>query len=62
MQNDFIESFNGILSNECFNQHWFVSIEETRRIIKPWHMDSTLQPPQSSLGHVKPHAFRLSLE
>ena len=31
-QNAFVESFNGRLRDECLNQHWFLSLEDARRI------------------------------
>ena len=31
-QNALIESFNGRLRDECLNQHWFLSLEDARRI------------------------------
>ena len=61
-QNAFIESFNGKLRDECLNQHWFVSLEEARRIIKSWRMDYNTARPHSSLGYMTPEAFRLSFE
>ena len=33
-QNGYVESFNGTLRNECFNENWFVSIAEARMIIE----------------------------
>lgn len=62
VQNAFIESFNGKLRDECLNQHWFVSLEEARRIIKLWRMDYNTTRPHSSLGYMTPEAFRLSFE
>lgn len=62
VQNAFIESFNGKLRDECLNQHWFVSLEEARRIIKLWRIDYNITRPHSSLGYMTPEAFRLSFE
>ena len=31
MHNAFIESFNGKLRQECLNQHWFLSLEDSTR-------------------------------
>lgn len=30
VQNAFIESFNGKFRNECLNEHWFLTLQETR--------------------------------
>lgn len=62
VQNAFIESFNGKLRDECLNLHWFVSLEEARRIIKLWRIDYNTTRPHSSLGYMTPEAFRLSFE
>lgn len=62
VQNAFIESFNGKLRDECLNQHWFVSLEEARRIIKLWRIDYNTTRPHSSLGYMTPQAFRLGFE
>ena len=43
-------------------KHWFVSLEEARRIIKLWRMDYNTARPHSSLGYMTPEAFRLSFE
>lgn len=62
VQNAFIESFNGKLRDECLNQHWFVSLEEARRIIRLWRIDYNTTRPHSSLGYMTPEAFRLNFE
>jgi len=62
VQNAFIESFNGKLRDECLNQHWFVSLDEARRIMKLWRMDYNITRPHSSLGYMTPEAFRLGFE
>ncbi len=62
VQNAFIESFNGKLRDECLNQHWFVSLEEARRIIESWRLDYNTARPHSSLGYMTPEAFRLTFE
>ena len=36
IQNAFIESFNGRLRHECLNQHYFVTLEEAKKIIEGW--------------------------
>jgi putative transposase len=44
VQNAFIVSFKGKLRDECLNQHWFVSLDEARRIMKLWRMDYNPAP------------------
>jgi putative transposase len=60
VQNAFIESFNGKLRDECLNQHWFVSLEEARRIIESWRLDYNTARPHSSLGYMTPEGFRMN--
>jgi putative transposase len=50
VQNAFIVSFNGKLRDECLNQHWFVSLDEARRIMKLWRMDYNITRPTAPLG------------
>lgn len=35
-QNAFIESFNGKLGEECFNEHWFLAFQEAQVVIESW--------------------------
>jgi len=39
MQNGYIESFNGKLRDECFNEHWFTSLAQARDVIAEWRRD-----------------------
>ena len=39
IQNAFIESFNGRLRHECLNQHYFVTLEEAKKIIEAWRLE-----------------------
>ena len=38
-ENAFIESFNGLLRDECLNQHWFLSLDEARAVTEAWRDD-----------------------
>ena len=57
IQNAYIESFNARLRDECLNQHWFVSLDEARRVIEEWREDYNQQRPHSSLDHQTPEEF-----
>jgi len=37
-QNDFVESFNGRLRDDCLNEHAFTSLDAARRIIAAWQL------------------------
>jgi len=57
VQNAFVESFNGTLRNECLNEHWFVSLADTRRLVESWRIDYNQVRPHSSLGDRTPAEF-----
>lgn len=57
IQNAYIESFNARLRDECLNQHWFVSLDEARRVIEEWREDYNQQRPHSSLDQQTPEEF-----
>ena len=50
MQNEFVESFNGRLREECLNEHLFGNLDEARKIIENWRIDYNIQLPHTSLG------------
>jgi putative transposase len=60
--NAFIESFNGRFRQECLNQHWFLSLEDTKSKINEWRKDYNQNRPHSSLGDKTPEEFVGSLE
>jgi putative transposase len=43
--NPYIEAFNGRLRDECFDQHWFASLEDARRISEAWWVESNGATP-----------------
>lgn len=57
MQSEFVESFNGRLRDECFNEHLFPSYDEARRIINAWRNDYNHARPHSSLNGLTPSEF-----
>lgn len=56
-QNAFVESFNGKFRNECLGQHWFLSIEEARKVIEEWRQDYNELRPHRSLKMQTPNEF-----
>jgi putative transposase len=56
-QNAYIESFNGRFRDECLNEHWFLSLAQTRQIVEAWRLDYNAVRPHSSLGNVSPTEF-----
>jgi putative transposase len=55
--NGHIESFNGKFRDECLNQHWFLSLDDARRLIEDWRVDYTTVRPHSALGNLTPQAY-----
>ena len=57
VENAYVESFNGKLRNECLNQHWFVDLDDARRIIEAWRIDFNEVRPHSSLDGMTPKEY-----
>jgi putative transposase len=57
IQNAFIESFNGRLRHECLNQHYFVTLQEAKRIIEDWRVEYNTFRPHGSLNGLTPEEF-----
>lgn len=58
VENAYIESFNGRVRDECLNQHWFLSLNDARRIIEAWRESYNTARPHSSLKLQTPTEFR----
>jgi putative transposase len=57
MQNGYQESFNGKFRDECLNLHWFLSLEDARRIIGTWEEEYNTMRPHSALGDQAPAVY-----
>jgi putative transposase len=57
MQNGYQESFNGRFRDECLNLHWFVNLEDARRIIGRWEEEYNTTRPHSALGNQPPAVY-----
>lgn len=57
VENAYVESFNGKLRDECLNGHWFMTLQEARKIIEDWRRDYNESRPHSSLGNLTPEEF-----
>jgi putative transposase len=55
--NAFIESFNGRVRQECFDQHWFLSIEDAQTKLDAWRSEYNQVRPHSSLDNRTPAEF-----
>jgi len=56
-ENAYVESFNGKFRDECLNEHWFIKMEQARRIIEAWRIEYNTERPHSSLGNLTPEEF-----
>jgi putative transposase len=56
--NPFIEAFNATLRRECLSQHWFLSLEDARVMLRRWKEDYNNTRPHSSLKNLPPAHFR----
>ena len=61
-QNGFLESFNGSLRDECFNEEPFDSLPDARRKLARWRYDYNHIRPHSALGYLPPAQARRALE
>ena len=55
--NALIEAFNARFRQECLNEHWFLTLEDTQRKIEAWRRDCNAERPHSPLGNVPPAEF-----
>ena len=53
-ENAHIESFNGKVREEFLNEHWFVTMEQARRVIEAWRIEYNTERHHSSLGELTP--------
>ncbi len=60
-QNAYIESFNGRLRDECLNEHWFVSLNHARAVIRQWVREYNQERPKKALGGLTPAAYAKQL-
>ena len=59
-QNAFVEAFNGRFRDECLNEHWFLDLDDARRIIEAWRLDYNARRPHSALSYQTPEEFASS--
>ncbi|WP_420427707.1 integrase core domain-containing protein [Algiphilus sp.] len=52
-----MESFNGLLRQECLNEHWFLSLADARCKIEQWRCFYNEGRRHSALGWKTPAEF-----
>ena len=60
--NCFIETFNGLLRDECLNSRWFESVDDARQTLQAWRRDYNEVRPHSSLEDLPPAAFAAQIQ
>jgi len=56
-QNAYVESFNGRLSDECLNEHWFTSLHHARTMVEEWRCEYNEERPKRSLDGLTPALY-----
>ena len=59
VDNCYTESFNGKFRDECLNEIWFMSRDQSRKIVEDWRVDYHQTRLHSSLGDLTPAEFKL---
>ena len=57
IQDGFVESFDGRLSDECLSEHLFPGLVDARRILDAWRDDCNHARLRTSLGGLAPKEF-----
>jgi putative transposase len=60
VENEYIESFDGRLRDECLNVSLFFSLEDAGEKLEAWQQDYNLARPHSALGDQAPKAFAIA--
>jgi putative transposase len=55
--NAYVESFNARFRQECLNEHWFLSLEDTCEKVEEWRRDYNENRPHSALGNIPPDEY-----
>ena len=53
----FIQTFNGRFRQECLNENWFLSLEDTEEKVESWRKHYNRESPHSALGNLTPREF-----
>lgn len=57
IQNAYVESLNGRFRDTCLNTHWFLDLEDARRMIEAWQIDYNDVHHHSSLERRPPAVY-----
>lgn len=57
VENNYIESFNGRLRDECLNVHLFFDLEDAQDKLDRWRKDYNMNRPHGSLKEMTPWEF-----
>jgi transposase InsO family protein len=56
--NVYIESFNGKFRDECLNEQYFLTLDDTLMLVEPWCQHYNRVRPHSALHHLPPSCIR----
>jgi len=57
IQNACMESFNDKFRDECLNEHYFITLEQTKAITSNWRIEYNTERPHSALNNMTPDEF-----
>ena len=55
--NALVEAFNRRFRQECFDEHWFLSVTDAQEQIEAWRNHYNAERPHSSPGNLAPEDF-----
>jgi len=62
VQNAFIESFQWQVSDECLNEHWFLTLQEAQVVIEAWRREYKEERTHSTIGDVTPMSSSTTIQ
>jgi len=62
VDNAYIESFNSRVRDECLNQHWFLNLDDARKILREWRVSYNTARPHRALNGLTPQQYLEQLE
>jgi putative transposase len=62
VQDAFVESCQGRLSDKCLDHHWFVGLSDAQPTIESWRQDDHQSRPHGALVYRPPAQFRQFFE
>jgi putative transposase len=61
VDNCFVESFHDKFRSECLSTHWFLDLDDARRLVAAWREDYNAVRPHRALGYRTPAEYAATL-